>query len=236
MENASKALIMAGGILIALIIIGLLLVMINQLGGYEKSEDSSTKDSQLAEFNLDFERYTDDKGIKGTDIISLINKVINYNKKANSGGVKNSVNYDIKMSIEITNLDPFKAKYPVADGTTSLFSSKLVIDETNTNKDFKEIMADYAYYEEQYSLSVMSKLASAYKTIKDETNGISESSAKYKKIIEKYTGKNIQNPPSLALISRYKQYSEFKSSIFEVSRSPTYENGQIKGLYFKFKK
>ena len=57
MENASKALLMAGGVLIALLIISALILMFNQIGDYEKAQDASKKDSQLAEFNKDFERY-----------------------------------------------------------------------------------------------------------------------------------------------------------------------------------
>lgn len=111
MENASKALIMAGGILIALLIIGALLLMINQLGSYSRSQDDNVKTSQLADFNLDFERYCDDKGIKGTDIISLINKISDYNDKADKGGVNNSVDYTIKMSITIKDLGGFNEKF-----------------------------------------------------------------------------------------------------------------------------
>ena len=57
MENASKALVMAGGILIAILVIGALLLMINQIGSYEKTQTVNVKDSQLAQFNYDFERY-----------------------------------------------------------------------------------------------------------------------------------------------------------------------------------
>ena len=75
MENASKALLMAGGILIAILIIGALLLMVTQIGDYQKTKDSGAKATQIAKFNSDFERYLDDKGIKGTDIVSLINKI-----------------------------------------------------------------------------------------------------------------------------------------------------------------
>ena len=79
MENASKALLMAGGILIALLVIGALILMFNQVGSYEKAQDARKKSSQIADFNKDFERYLDDKGITGADVISLINKVLDYN-------------------------------------------------------------------------------------------------------------------------------------------------------------
>ena len=37
MENASKALLMAGGILIALLVIGSVLLMFNQIGNYRRA-------------------------------------------------------------------------------------------------------------------------------------------------------------------------------------------------------
>lgn len=57
MENASKALIMAGGILIALLIIGSLVLMFTSLQDYRNSEEQSTKDTQVANFNDQFEPY-----------------------------------------------------------------------------------------------------------------------------------------------------------------------------------
>ena len=111
MENASKALTMAGGILIALLIIGALILMVNQIGDYEKGQNNNDKNSELASFNKTFEKYADDKGIKGVDIVSLINKILDYNQIEKDGGIKNSVNYDIKMSITISGLKAFNKKY-----------------------------------------------------------------------------------------------------------------------------
>lgn len=239
MENASKALLMAGGILIAIIIIGLLLIMVNQIGSYQKSQDSNKKDSQLAEFNLDFERYTDDKGIKGTDIISLINKVIDYNRKAKTGGIVNSVDYNIKMSITVSGLNNFMNKYPVEQGVQSLFNSDLlVIDENNQNNSFKKMISEYSKYENDYTLSVMNSLASSYNEIKDkmEELNIRVGTSKYNELIKEFTGRNISSPPDLQQISQYKQYSEFKSATFKSDRNIVYENGQVKELYFKFSK
>ena len=81
MENASKALTMAGGILIALLIIGALILMVNQIGDYEKGQNNNNKNSELASFNKTFEKYADDKGIKGADLVSLINKILDYNQR-----------------------------------------------------------------------------------------------------------------------------------------------------------
>ena len=137
MENASKALLIAGGMLIALLIIGALVLRFNQIGDYDKGLHSIEKISQIAEFNMDFERYIDDQGITGADVISLINKVNDYNNKAKKGGVINSIDYSIKMSITIS-LDT-KEKYvfnaDITDDLNELMSSsefkgsKFVIDK-----------------------------------------------------------------------------------------------------------
>ena len=51
MENASKALLMAAGVLIALIIIGALLLMFNNLSNYQETNTQNTRESQIVEFN-----------------------------------------------------------------------------------------------------------------------------------------------------------------------------------------
>ena len=55
MENASKALLMAAGVLIALIIIGALLLMFNNLSNYQETNTQNTRESQIVEFNKQFE-------------------------------------------------------------------------------------------------------------------------------------------------------------------------------------
>ena len=69
MENASKALIMAGGILIALLVIGALVLMFNQLSYYQRTETDSEKTQLLADFNKEYLKYTYDD-IKGYELIS----------------------------------------------------------------------------------------------------------------------------------------------------------------------
>lgn len=237
MENASKALIMAGGILIAILVIGALMLMFNQIGSYEKAQTSNVKDSQLAKFNMDFERYTDDNGITGADIISIINKVVDYNQK---DGIANSVNYDIKMSVKVSGLNEFMKKYPVESDITSLFSDDVLkMGKNGNNKYFSEIITQYTGYENQYTLPVMSKLSSSYDEIKSKMKerGISsDTSQKYNELIKEITGKNISNPPRLNAIGQYKQYSEFKSAKFVSDQDSDYNNGQIQNLYFKFVK
>ena len=85
MENASKALIMAGGILITILVVSLLVLFWNQVSDYKKTSSDAEKEAQLSTFNEQFTQYarTD---LRGVDLISLVNKVINYNSKNTGAG------------------------------------------------------------------------------------------------------------------------------------------------------
>lgn len=80
MENASKALLMAGGVLISIIIIGVLILGYNQWRAIPQEQEEALKTEQLAKFNREYEAYNKQK-LYGTDIISVINKAVSNNKK-----------------------------------------------------------------------------------------------------------------------------------------------------------
>lgn len=78
MENASKALTMAGGILIAVMILIALVSMVQNSAQYNKDEEERRKVEQMAEFNQEYESYQK-KLMRGTDVISVVNKANNNN-------------------------------------------------------------------------------------------------------------------------------------------------------------
>ena len=80
MENASRALIMAASVLIGIVIISAFILMMSNLTSYQESSYSSTLSSQIAEFNNQFTTYARDN-IRGSDMISLMNKVVDYNTR-----------------------------------------------------------------------------------------------------------------------------------------------------------
>ena len=80
MENASKALLMAGGILIALLIIGSLVLLFANLQDYQNKTDVSSKQAQIAEFNNQFEPYNK-KNLTLMELKSIYNKIISNNTK-----------------------------------------------------------------------------------------------------------------------------------------------------------
>ena len=99
MENASKALLIAGGVLIALIILAMLLAMFNSMSNIQKEQEEQIKIEQIAAFNSEFEAYNK-KVMYGTDVITLINKVAENNKKY----LGNS-NYQIVVILNGTQID-----------------------------------------------------------------------------------------------------------------------------------
>ena len=82
MENASKALLIAGGILIAIIIISMFIMMYNKMTSIKKTQEEKIEMEQIAEFNAQFEAYNK-KLMYGADVITLYNKVQEHNKKSN---------------------------------------------------------------------------------------------------------------------------------------------------------
>lgn len=107
MENASKALIIAGSVLIALIIIGALVLMFSNLTAYQRNNTQTTREAQIVEFNRDYETFDRD-GVRGSELYSLLNKVIDYNRRKTTEGTAwadqgKDINYEameIKFSLD----------------------------------------------------------------------------------------------------------------------------------------
>lgn len=76
MENASKALLMAGGILIAILIIAILVRSFKSVSIFQKAKLSEEEQAQLVAFN---EKYTKYLGqyVYGTEVRTLMNKYDN---------------------------------------------------------------------------------------------------------------------------------------------------------------
>ena len=99
MENASKALIMAGGMLLAILIVSLLVYAWSLFSKYQSSQDDLTDIEDTAKFNEQFTNYQRDN-VKGYDILSLANKVTDYNYRKSKSNNTNDENY-VPITIEI---------------------------------------------------------------------------------------------------------------------------------------
>lgn len=81
MENASKALLMAGGILIAIIILTLLIRTYGNIGAFQKQQLTAEEAKQIEEYNKDYTKY-DGQYIYGTEVVTVINRATNEKQKS----------------------------------------------------------------------------------------------------------------------------------------------------------
>lgn len=76
MENASKALLIAGGVLIALVIIGALVSNLTTVKNFQMSQLSQEEQEELIAFNEQYTKYLN-QYVYGTEVITLQNKYSN---------------------------------------------------------------------------------------------------------------------------------------------------------------
>ena len=147
MENASKALIIAGAILLAIVIISLGLVVINN--SRHVTDDPNLNEQEKQSFNAKFAAY-EGKNISGSRINSLIQQVI----ATNQASVKASESQFITIAFpSITSTDENQAIYITTanDGTMKYITgniNKLKIEDPKIaaikgdDKDIKLSAAD----------------------------------------------------------------------------------------------
>lgn len=85
MENASKALIIAGAILIAIVLITFGVIILGQ--GSEIVKSSSMSETEVSTFNAKFTSFEGDK-VRGSKVNSLFNTVIQNNLSQDDEGKK----------------------------------------------------------------------------------------------------------------------------------------------------
>lgn len=102
MENASKALIMAGEILIGIIILTLLVYVIVTFGEFSKNYGDRMSQQEITQYNSKFEVYEKKTNILGQDIVTLRNMI-----QQNNIDYKDTIDYvKIKISLDKNNLIP----------------------------------------------------------------------------------------------------------------------------------
>lgn len=253
MENASKALIMAASVLIALMIIVALLLMFNNLTNYQNTGTQNTREAQIIEFNNQFVTYNKEK-VRGSELYSLLNRVIDYNKRKTSEGTAEGkeIAYE-PMEITFT-MDNSKLS---ADGTNRLFkgSNRYTVNK-NENTFENNIKLKIDKIEKDYGESVLQNLSTGLTKIfitptgsteqqkKDKIDAITNFNSAYGK--EKYsisTDQKIQEAwsdigPGGTVrkdVYTYYEYVQFKRAIFKCNDVKyNQQTGRIISMDFSF--
>lgn len=118
MEDAAKALLIAGGMLILILVISLLVVFRGQLAAYMEQQHDEKLIRQAVEFNNKFADYQG-KDVRGNELISIMNRIIDYNSlQAEQYG------YDkITITVDIGNSQNLWEKLKYNKNDESIFST-----------------------------------------------------------------------------------------------------------------
>ena len=133
MENVSKALLIAGGILIAIIIISLFLSMYNRVSSIAKTEEEKKEIEQIQEFNAGYEAF--DKSIMyGVDVITLFNKIDNNNHINPRNQIILKLDGDVVNSIVVDKKNAFVNGTTIVDFDKKLFKCTGIDYDDKTGK------------------------------------------------------------------------------------------------------
>lgn len=122
MENASKALLIAGEVLIAILLITLLIYAWGKYQEYQASQEDLAEIEDTTEFNNQFANYDRDD-VLGYELITLVNQVIDYNyRRSNLDDAKSNDKYPPVTVIINLGRGNVKEKLTYNGGKNKLFT------------------------------------------------------------------------------------------------------------------
>lgn len=216
MENVSDALVMAGTILISLIVISVLVLMFSGVIRFNKNEEGITESQQIAEFNKQYTSF--EKNLYGNELLSLINKAVDYNTKNTADGFTPiTISFKIKTGTGNDNnksLVKSGQTYSIpAENNTPDISNKLLVVMEKIKETYKG---------DQY----LQRLVLLYNSVENASNETEKENKKnelenlLQKIDKTYTIDNTKND-----IMQYSEYIEFKRKKFRFIK--TISDGEI---------
>lgn len=127
MENVTKALLMAAGFLVAVIILSLLVMGYSQISRYYQEQSNTIDAEQMAEMTKKFTNY-DGREIRGNEMLSVINMVVDYNnwvkENSNQGYKELVLNISFKNVQSYSNTTKYD-EFHIIDGIDYLIPKNL---------------------------------------------------------------------------------------------------------------
>ena len=153
MENASKALVIAGEVLIALLVISLLVFFYNTIKDFRNTEELLQESEQAIEYNKQYDVYYRNN-LYGSDILSLANKIYDYNKR------ESEAEGYARLEMEVT----FKSNITINDKEV-IISKKEIYTSENLKSVVQYLEDTIDKYGNEKFLGNTIKLLSAYRTM-----------------------------------------------------------------------
>ena len=245
MENAAKALIMAASVLIAIVIISAFILMMSNLTSYQESSYQSNLSEQIAEFNNQFVTY-DRSDIRGSDMISLMNRVSDYNTRyVNSEGftemqITIKMNgYNDELAFDGTNRIITQSEYTQDNiylivgqpNLTTVNGSGSVSSEVSSGP----IRTIENKYQQKYCNQLSSEISNI-KSIVDSSGTTTEKNETFDE--EKILPNSASSYGGISVIYedalKYYEYIQFKRAYFDCKGEPEYDKNTGRILKMEF--
>lgn len=228
MENSAKALLIAGGILISIVVISISMMVYSNVTSLSKQKQEIMDEEELIKYNKEWESYNRNN-LKGTDIVTIYNKAMAENAEYEENyGIKNfitiefSLKDDIKEYYVLHYWDNNKMKSKTSDERTVISGGKKYDTKSNYDKisSFFNNMKTTGNKEIIKDISQIKNIADANTTLKN-LDGIS-----FQTVCN-----NTLHPP---YIEHYTPQAAFKLLDFECTNI-TYNNERVSKISFSEK-
>lgn len=207
MENASKALLIAGGILLAILILSALIFMFTSVKDFSSMQEQKALAKQTAKFNAEYDAYNKTV-MYGTDVMTVVNKAVNYNQKLDTDEEEYFIDIILVLSNDFYTTETTVTTY--ANGNRTEETTK-TLSEKSLRKGTYNIKAKQGTT--KINTNILEFFSQGDNSFKEEN--------KKDKIIQVY---------------RYSALANFKSTLFKCT-GVTYSNvtGRINSMTFSIK-
>lgn len=210
MENASKVLIIAGGVLIAVMLAVLVYYVFTSWGDSQRMQQEDVNIQKVEDFNKSYLSY--EKVLYGSELLGLVNKMNDYN---NSDDVRYSGYSTMDLSIKINELS----------GTTDNLFSKGTYNLTSVVNTINELLNDTvnsSKYKGKISDSQWEYLAK------------SSTSTKFNDLCtELKIPTSINRNQLKSDAAEYYKYIQFKRMKFKHTGTEFFDNGRVSKMSFE---
>lgn len=210
MENASKALTIAGGVLIAVMLAVLVYYVFTQWGESQKMKQEDVDTVKIEEFNKSYLSY--EKVLYGSELLGLVNKMSDYNI---SDDVKYNAYGTMDLKVEIKLLSGSTDNLFNRTGTYSLSTIKRTIDDVmrNTVEKYKGKVSDSQW---EFLAKSSNNSEQSFDDLCKELN----------------ISSNINRRELQEAAKEYYKYVQFKRMKFKHKETTFYDTGRVKNMSF----
>ncbi len=210
MENASKALTIAGGVLIAVMLAVLVYYVFTQWGESQKMKQEDVDTVKIEEFNKSYLSY--EKVLYGSELLGLVNKMSDYN-------ISDDVRYNsygtMDLKVEIKLLSGSTDNLFNRTGTYSLSTIKRTIDDVmrDTVEKYKGKVSDSQW---EFLAKSSNNSEQSFDNLCNELN-----------ISSSVNRRELQESAK-----EYYKYVQFKRMKFKHKETTFFDTGRVKNMSF----